>query len=298
MKKSLYLIAILALFLQPLLSFLPAASAQEGGDEPPAPTYPIYYVKPVATGTGDCSSWNNACGLQTALGAAVSGDEIRVQAGTYIPGAGTDRTATFTLKSGVALYGGFAGTETSRDQRDWEMSITMLSGDIGTVEDNSDNSYHVVTGSGTVDTAILDGFTITSGNANGASEYSLGGGMYNDAGSLALTNVTFSGNHAGNGGGMFNRGSSITLANVTFSGNSVTYSGGGMFSQYSSLSLQGVKFNGNQAGYGAGISESNCSPTLTNVTFSGNHAGRRRRDVQLPSAAPPLTNVTFSRQPG
>ena len=89
--------------------------------------------------------------------------------------------------------------------------ITILSGDIGTVEDNSDNTYHVVTGSGTAKPAILDEITITSGNANGASEDNLGGGMYNDAGSLVLTNVTFSGNHAGNGGGMFNRGSGLTF---------------------------------------------------------------------------------------
>jgi len=80
-----------------------------------------------------------------------------------------DRTTTFSMKSGVALYGGFDGTETSRNQRDWETNITTLSGDIGVAGDNSDNSYHVVTGSGVDETATLDGFTITGGNANAAS---------------------------------------------------------------------------------------------------------------------------------
>jgi hypothetical protein len=87
---------------------------------------------------------------------------------------GIDRTATFQLKEGVAVFGGFAGTETARDQRDPAANVTILSGDLNGDDDNSnviyneptraDNSYHVVTGA---DNATLDGFTITAGNANG-----------------------------------------------------------------------------------------------------------------------------------
>ena len=140
MKKYFYLLTILVLLLQSGLASTYGATTQEGGDEPLAPTYPIHYVKPLATGTEDCSSWANACGLQTAFGAAVSGDEIWVQAGTYKPTAGTDRAETFALKSGVAIYGGFLGTETGREQRDWAANVTTLSGDIGTVGDSADNS--------------------------------------------------------------------------------------------------------------------------------------------------------------
>ena len=61
--------------------------------------------------------------------------------------------------------------------------MTILSGDIGTVDDNSDNSYHVVTGSDTDITALLDGFTITAGNANVVGEKGTGGGMVNAGGS-------------------------------------------------------------------------------------------------------------------
>jgi hypothetical protein len=76
----------------------------------------IIYVKSGSTGNG--SAWNNAYGsLATAIAAAVAGDEIWVAAGTYKPTTGTDRTASFNLKNNVGIYGGFAGTETTRNQR-------------------------------------------------------------------------------------------------------------------------------------------------------------------------------------
>ena len=104
--------------------------------------------------------------LQDALAAAKPGTEIWVAAGTYKPDRGTgDRTASFQLKSGVALYGGFAGGETRRDQRDAKKNKTILSGDLKGDDgpdfaQNDENSYHVVTARRTDRTAVLDGFII------------------------------------------------------------------------------------------------------------------------------------------
>lgn len=162
------------------------------------------------------------------------------------------------------------------------------------------NTYHVlwldgVTGEAITETTVVDGFTITAGqangdfgpNANGGGLYcngngsecsptivnvifggnlvdSYGGGMYNDArnggvSNPTLTYVVFHGNRAHLGGGMYNRGysgtSSPTLTNVVFRGNQASYAGGGMSS------------DGNGSG-----SESN--PVLTNVLFGGNQSAR------------------------
>ncbi|MDA8082236.1 MAG: GEVED domain-containing protein, partial [Nitrospiraceae bacterium] len=104
----------------------------------------VLYVIEGGLSGGLCDTWANACDLQYALGNAPSGVEIWVKTGTYTPTTGTDRTVNFRLKSGVALYGGFAGTETARSERDFGANLTVLSGDIGTAGLNTDNSYHVI----------------------------------------------------------------------------------------------------------------------------------------------------------
>ena len=258
-----------------------------------------------ATGANTGEDWGNAyTDLQSALSAAVSSDEIWVAEGTYTPTSGGDRTLSFTLKSGVDVYGGFDASESTREERDWTSHVTALSGDLNgddtTGGDNSENSYHVVFADGVTE-ATLDGFTITAGNADYPSEEDFsnyGGGMCNlYSSSPTLTNITFSGNSAEFGGGMLNGfSSSPTLTNVTFSGNSADYCGG-MYNGFSSSpTLTNCTFSDNSADLeGGGMGNYMSSPTLINVTFDGNSASNAGGMLNAWStSSPTLVDCTFS----
>ncbi len=274
------------------------------------------YVRPDGT-SQTCDSWENACGLQTALVAAGAGNEIWVKAGIYKPAADTRfPDATFQLKDGVALYGGFAGTETARDQRDWETHITVLSGDLGgddltdpngVVTDTANivgqNAYHVVSGSGVDNTAILDGFVITAGYASltPPNIHGFGGGMFNQAGSPTLNNLVFSGNTAGKGaayyggGGMFNSfASNPVLTHVTFVANTAG-GGAGMYNDRSNPILEDVTFSGNKAIDASCMSNyMSSSPVLNGVVFDGNSSSNKGCMVNHENSNPILTDITFS----
>lgn len=289
-------VALLVLLAMLILLAGPATSqvAHAGG---------LIYIVPGGAGAQDGSSWANAKDLTAALTTATSGDDLWVKAGTYTPSTGGDRTASFTLKSGVAVYGGFAGTETQRDERNWHTNITILSGDLNgddgaNFANNGENSYHVVQGGGANNTAILDGFTIAGGNANGTAPNNGGGGMYNPGSSPTLANLIFISNSAPLGGGMYNNSNSNpTLTNVTFSGNRApSGSGGGMYNRFgSNPTLTNVVFSGNSAFAGGGmINFSESSPTLTNVTFSGNFAnGQGGAMYNYVSSNPTIRNSIF-----
>lgn len=251
-----------------------------------------------AAGCGDL--WTNPCDLQTALTTAVSGDEIWVAAGTYKPAPpGGARTDTFQLKAGVAVYGGFVGSESLREERDWAANLTTLSGDLNGNDSGwnnmGENSYHVVTGA---NTATLDGFTITGGNASTLPD-DRGGGMLNPSVSPTLANLVFTRNSAYNtGGGMHNdTNSSPTLDNVIFNGNKA-YQGGGMFNHWdANARLTNVTFSNNTfTGSGGGMHNNSADPILLNVTFNNNtHAGSNTDGGGMFNyySNPSLTNVTF-----
>jgi hypothetical protein len=260
------------------------------------------YVKYDASGGNDGTSWADAfTDLQLALAAAAGGDKIWVAAGTYTPTTGTDQTVSFALKNGVAVYGGFAGTETTLDQRDPAANVTILSGDLNGNDgpdfaNNSDNSYHVVVGSGTDNTAVLDGFTVTGGNAGSSSgSYLYGGGLYILQGSPMLKNVIFSGSSAGRGGGIYNEMGNPRLTGVTFSDNSALDRAGGMYTLNGSPTLMNVNFISNSATTaGGGMYSVGGSPVLTNVTFLGNSASYMGGGgLYNEQSSPKLTNTTF-----
>lgn len=256
------------------------------------------YVVPGGAGARTGASWADAKDLAPALGAAVSGDELWVASGVYRPTTPVGRDATFLLKAGVAVYGGFAGSETARGQRDWTTRVVTLTGDLqgndqpGFVN-NGDNSYHVVTGASG---ATLDGVTIIGGNADDdVIPGGCGGGMYNGGASPTLRNVVLSGNSATFGGGMCNNsGSNPRLTGVTLKGNSAANGGGGMHNVASSPTLTNVVLSGNSAGYGGGISNDVSGPKLANVALSGNIAAYGGGMYSFGGGSIVLTNVTLS----
>jgi predicted outer membrane repeat protein len=279
----------------------------------------IIYVDDDATGANDGTSWVDAYNyLQDALADANNSRkplEIRVTQGTYRPDQGarqtpSDREATFQLINGVTLAGGYAGAA-DPNARDIELYETILSGDLNSddvdVNDPGDlyfeptraeNSYHVVTGSGADETTVLDGFTITAGNANGPWEpyHDHGGGMFNNRGNPKVANCTFTGNSASWGSGMYNGDSNPTLSNCTFSENSAGWEGGGMYNDdHSSPILTDCTFRQNSAGQsGGGMYNRWSSPILTNCIFSGNLAGDAGGGMYSRDSQPILTNCTLS----
>ncbi|RZA00603.1 MAG: T9SS type A sorting domain-containing protein [Sphingobacteriaceae bacterium] len=260
----------------------------------------VLFVKKGSNGSG--SAWTDAMGeFADALKIAKTFgdvDQIWVGEGTYHPlyspadnnfGNNADRNNAFLLVKDVKIYGGFAGTETTTKQRDtlhWA-NKSILSGDLGIIDNNTDNAYHVVIAVGDMGRATLNGFTITKGNAGGGNEqnitvngqslrsYFFGGLLLNGA-SPELTNLSITENNAQNGGG----GIGITLAarptikNSIISGNSSSLSGGGVYINATSPTFINVIISGNNASNSAGgiYFNSSSSSVFTNVTISGNKA--------------------------
>ncbi len=266
------------------------AAIDIGAYERPAtgcPVGDIAYVDPTAGEPGDGASWNSAFhNLQDGL-RITPPCQVRVAGGLYKPARTADRSASFVLRNGLAIVGGYPSGGGSAD---WRANPTILSGDIdandtavgGVVQSAGDiagaNSYHVVTGNLLDGSALLDGFIITAGQADGAAyPINEGGGLWLNNASATLTRLHISGNSAlYDGGGMMNRFGSPDLSHAIFSGNSAARDGGGLYSKGSSErpALSNVIFSGNSAsGNGGGLGNSDSDPQLLNVTFSGNRAG-------------------------
>ncbi|MDR1277329.1 MAG: hypothetical protein LBK02_01105 [Treponema sp.] len=251
---------------------------------------------------------------------------VKVAAGTYKPKykpdssgrpvlAANDRDAAFILRPGVQVLGGYAAAEdgstgdaerAGRFNADGTLTGDIyratLSGDFGnndtvsgsgktlTITNNGENARHVVLGLDIPGdgTTILDGFTITGGNANNSGPIPMslyyidpygGGGIYNSNASPVLTNLTIWGNSSGvmGGGGMYNYDySSPRLNKVSILQNKIGGGGGGGMHNVDNSSpvLTGVTISGNfSGGMGGGMANDNSSsPEMTGGTISGNHA--------------------------
>ena len=269
----------------------------------------VCHVVPDGDPVADGDSWATPTVLQAALGRSDC-TEIWLGEGVHVPAAAGDRTASFRVPPGVAIYGGFAGTESAREERDPVAHRSVLSGDIdgNDVRDEDgvtldaddvvgDNSYHVVMLDGTTaagpigpDT-VLDGLTITAGHAAGNYPDDAGAGMYcNGAWAGArceptLTHLRFMGNLARDYGAAlylqadtYGGGASPTISDTLFSGNEAGRFGGAIF----------IKAN----------SGSSASPLIERTTFTANRADQggaiyNSAGAQQGIAAMHLENVTF-----
>ncbi len=232
--------------------------------------------------------------IQAAIYAASNGDEIEVAPGTY--------------------------NEAINLNDKWVRLYSSGGPDVTTIDANGiAGAYHVVqcVNGG----EILEGFTITGGNANGlVYPDDTGGGMYNNHSSPRVNNCIFTGNAAVyGGGGMYNEDCNPTVTNCVFIDNVTTGAGGGMGNEYGSdpsvtdcnfisntanwgggiynyqsrPSVNNCTFRDNTANDGGGMLNERCNPIVTNCTFSGNEADNGGGMFNQ-SNSPTLINCTFS----
>ncbi|MVM37382.1 hypothetical protein GO730_06670 [Spirosoma sp. HMF3257] len=183
------------------------------------------------------TSWATATSdLQGAINSlTATGGEVWVASGLYKPTSTTNRTISWDFYENINVYGGFVGSETAVSDRPaqnptlGQLSSTTLSGDIGVINDKSDNSNRLIAYHGTTNFTfygLIDGFVLTG--ADGGS----GGGaiMVGSTGSLVVSNCYFYQNSSGSGGAISMNSYEVGLVNCVFESNSASGGGGAVFS--------------------------------------------------------------------
>lgn len=274
----------------------------------------IRYVR--EGGNGDGSAWQFASGdLQGMINASAPGDEVWVGEGIYKPTSWfndpfnlnsnpVSRFSSFTIRPGVKLLGGFPATgNPGMVDRNPETLQSVLSGDIGETDSNSDNSFHVCF-IPAADNFVLDGFTITGANANAStfSDYITtvssinadvqnfkGGGIYITGGSGQILNCRIEDNLSEyEGAGCFIVNAAVQMTNNIFDGNESRAYGGAVYGRVSELSFAENLFTDNAVrpvviypfpmphpGYyssGGAVAGFNCDVQFTSNHFELNEA--------------------------
>lgn len=301
MKKALLLSAGFV-----FAAFLPAFS------QVITPSSNVVYVKKGATGTGSGASWTDAVPeLADALkwardnqsGGTWNSDnplQIWVAKGTYRPnythsdGGGSHPSIlnSFVLVRDVAVYGGFEGNEGSLANRtNWKANPTILSGELDVPYVAGGNTYtavcHVVVAAGPVGNAVLDGFTVTGGNAaysnfiyvnSVLTSANSGGGIYLTVSYPALRNLIVTTNRSSsNGAGIYMQSTYSTptvlsLSGVSLIANTSQNYGGALYLDAMKLATHNCTMTGNVGKRGAAIFSDFSNLSFVNTLVAGNHA--------------------------
>ncbi|WP_149243939.1 choice-of-anchor Q domain-containing protein [Dyadobacter sp. 32] len=262
-----------------------------------SPTTSTIHVDASVATPGNGESWATAISslaeaIRVAHESCVSIDKILVAEGTYYPeykaGSGpSERHKAFTItRKGLELLGGYPSG--GNGTRDPDLHPTIMSGDLGTPGDNSDNAYHVlITVGGELDESLqVDGFTVRDGNADGGNGDFISvngfnfisnarcGGWYNVYGSPRLNGMRITNNRSNNiGGGVLNEGGNPIVTNTLISENSANQ-GGGWYNFYGNPSMKNIVIRGNHSSLdGGGWYNGGGDPSVENSLFTGNSTG-------------------------
>ncbi len=228
----------------------------------------VYRVNGSAVASGDGGSWLaplDEAGFAAALSGAVSGDEFWIAKGVYRPvvPASPDAVATaeqgksFKLPDGVALYGGFAGGETAREQRDPNKHCVVLTGDLGRD-----------------DTTDAAGVTLSADVIRGTNSKNVLKGT--DVKGVRLDGLAVSGGDQAMGAGLSLGRSDVVIQNCLFQGNRASTFGGGINAATSSLDIRSSRFLGNRGGpnsHGGAVNSVQSNLRLVDCRFEGNATG-------------------------
>lgn len=209
------------------------------------------YVATDGLDTNGGTSWDDAlASIQKTVDSATAGDEILVEAGTYLI------TSQINVDKAVDIYGGYDGE---------------------TIVDGQGIAYHCfyITAD-----AIIDGFTITRGDCYLVSSKvtGRGGGGINIKDCFPIiSNCTITGNRATLGGGIYIKDSSDTTNRATITNCDISENqakrGGGIYATASDPTITNcILFDNYASKKGGGMYFWRSDPTITNCTFSRNHA--------------------------
>ena len=266
----------------------------------------IVYVTPDGAGLKDGSSWINALDgnfpsgngytkLADAMRMAASGKQFWIAEGTYKACSDNDREKSFELGQNIKLFGGFQGTESDTIQRNIGLYPTIFSGDIGQLNDSTDNTKIILKTipSSWIHYSFIDGigFELAYNNAS----YGIGVGIYN-TGLLLVTNCNFFGNISDGEGAGVQNSNNLHVEKCVFQNNRAS-EGGGIYNSGTTI-VTYSKFSNNYGGYQGGGIGNRGGLTVINSLIVNNNGGNAGGISSWFGASTNIYNSTLANNTG